>query len=87
MLRSSSTCICPATSRVNARIERMHCSRDMVLSVLSALADAGFEGQVVSEVGVGFQNQYDLAMDVLLVRGWQHARAESSAPLDTTMCS
>jgi sugar phosphate isomerase/epimerase len=48
----------------------LYCAREMVFPVLSLLAEAGFEGLVVSEVSPEFQNRYDLRMDVLLYDHW-----------------
>lgn len=55
----------------------MYCSRDMIMVVLSSLADAGFEGLVVSEVNAQFQNVHDMGMDVLLVDRWRQLRASA----------
>jgi hypothetical protein len=49
----------------------MYCAREMVFPVLSLLADARFEGLVVSEVNPEYQNDLDLRMDVLLFDGWR----------------
>jgi sugar phosphate isomerase/epimerase len=49
----------------------MYCAREMVFPVLSLLAEAGFEGQVVSEVNTEYQNDNDLRMDVLLFDAWR----------------
>jgi hypothetical protein len=53
----------------------MYCSRDMVFGVFSLLADAGYDGLIVSEVAVDFQTPQDLRMDVLLFESWR-ARQE-----------
>jgi sugar phosphate isomerase/epimerase len=53
----------------------MHCSREMVLPVLSLLEEADYEGLVVSEVNPEFQTACDLRMDVLLFDGWRQRRA------------
>jgi hypothetical protein len=55
----------------------MYCSREMVMSALSLLADVRFDGLVVSEVSTEYQNICDLNMDVLLVRRWQQIREPS----------
>ncbi len=49
----------------------MYCSRDMVFMALSQLNEAGFEGLVVSEVELEFQNELELEMDVLLFKRWK----------------
>jgi len=56
----------------------MYCSREMVFAVLSLLAEAKFEGLIVSETSPEFQNAKELQMDVLLFDAWrsQHALAE-----------
>lgn len=54
----------------------MYCSREMVTAVLTMLADAGFDGLVVSEVNREYQNACDLRMDVLLGMRWQQLRSE-----------
>jgi sugar phosphate isomerase/epimerase len=52
----------------------MYCSREMVLPVLSLLADYHFDGLIVSEVNAQFQNVHELRMDVLLFQHWQELR-------------
>jgi sugar phosphate isomerase/epimerase len=49
----------------------MYCSREMVWPVLSLLAEAGFDGLVVSEADAEFQNDQELRMDVLLFDAWR----------------
>jgi sugar phosphate isomerase/epimerase len=49
----------------------MYCARELVFPVLSLLAEAGFEGQIVSEVNPDYQNPNDLRMDVLLFDTWR----------------
>ncbi len=49
----------------------MYCARELVLPVLSLLAEAGFEGQIVSETNPPYQNLNDLSMDVLLFDTWR----------------
>jgi sugar phosphate isomerase/epimerase len=56
----------------------MYCSREMVMSALSLLADVRFDGFVVSEVNTEYQNICDLNMDVLLWRRWQQLREQSN---------
>ena len=43
----------------------------MVLPVLSLLAEAGFDGLVVSEADPEYQNAQELRMDVLLFEAWR----------------
>jgi hypothetical protein len=52
----------------------MYCSRDLVFGVWDLLERFGFEGQVVSEVNLGYQNFHDLRMDVLLFERWKLLR-------------
>ena len=52
----------------------MYCSREMVLPVLSLLADYQFDGLIVSEVNAHFQNIQELRMDTLLFERWQELR-------------
>jgi sugar phosphate isomerase/epimerase len=52
----------------------MYCSRDMVLGVLDLLERVRFEGLIVSEVNMQFQNIHDLTMDVLLFERWKLLR-------------
>ncbi len=56
----------------------MYCAREMVFPVLSLLDEAHFEGLVVSEVEMEFQNLLELRMDVLLFDVWRE-RHESRA--------
>jgi hypothetical protein len=60
----------------------MYCSREMVLPVLSLLADHRFNGLIVSEVNARFQNFHELRMDVLLFERWRqiHYGDEKSQP-------
>jgi sugar phosphate isomerase/epimerase len=53
----------------------MYCSRDFVLPVLSLLDDVGFNGFVVSEIDVPYQNVNDIRMDVLLFDTWRTSRS------------
>jgi len=55
----------------------MYCSREMVLAVLSLLADCQFDGLVVSEVNSEYQNRYDLEMDVLLGKHFEQLRSQA----------
>lgn len=52
----------------------MYCDRDMVFAVFSLLADARFEGFVVSEIETEYQTPNDLRMDVLLYDTWHKQR-------------
>lgn len=59
-----------------------YCSRKMVRQVFTRLANANFQGLIVSETANKYQNPEDLEMDVLLYRNWEKryiARAESTA--------
>jgi sugar phosphate isomerase/epimerase len=49
----------------------MYCSRDMIFRVLSLFAEFRYDGLVVSEVDLEYQNAEDLQMDVLLFRRWR----------------
>jgi hypothetical protein len=53
----------------------MYCSREMVFSVLSLLADHHFAGLVVSEADPEYQNVKELHMDVLLFNTWHEDQA------------
>lgn len=59
----------------------LYCSRDMVFPLLSLLAEAGFDGLVVSEVNPEYQNFNDLRMDVLLFDSWR-GQHDSLSPAD-----
>ncbi|MGF1581211.1 MAG: hypothetical protein ACFCD0_17740 [Gemmataceae bacterium] len=52
----------------------MYCSRDLVLPVMSFLAEKQFQGLVVSEADITYQNNYELRMDVLLFEMWKQSR-------------
>ena len=52
----------------------MYCAREMIFPVLSLLADARFEGLVVSEVDPAYQNLSELHMDVLLFEAWRNQK-------------
>jgi sugar phosphate isomerase/epimerase len=56
----------------------MYCARDLIFPVLSLLADAGFEGLIVSEANPEYQNATELRMDTLLFDAWR-AQAETRA--------
>jgi sugar phosphate isomerase/epimerase len=56
----------------------MYCSREMVFPVLSLLAEAGFEGLVVSEISLDDQNPLNLRMDVLLFDAWREKHEPSA---------
>jgi hypothetical protein len=49
----------------------MYCAREMIFPVLSLLAAAGFDGLIVSEIEMEYQNPEDLRMDVLLFEIWR----------------
>jgi sugar phosphate isomerase/epimerase len=55
----------------------MYCSRDLVFGVLSLLAEVGFDGLIVSEVNLEYQNPNDLRMDVLLFETWRDCQASA----------
>ena len=48
----------------------MYTSRDMVLPVFDILDRHNFDGLIVSEIGLEYQNDQDMRMDVLLFEGW-----------------
>ncbi|MBT6156896.1 MAG: hypothetical protein HOL01_16320 [Planctomycetaceae bacterium] len=52
----------------------MYCNRDMVFSVLSLLAESGFDGFLVSEVSAEYLNRRDLVMDTRLIGSWQEQK-------------
>lgn len=56
----------------------MYTSREFCLGVFDILADHKYDGLVVSEVDMAFQNRFDLQMDVLLYEGWVAARRDGS---------
>jgi hypothetical protein len=49
----------------------LYCAREMVFPVLSLLAEAGFDGLIVSEVNPEYQNPTELRMDMLLFDAWR----------------
>lgn len=60
----------------------MYCAREMIFPVLSLLAEARFEGLVVSEANLEFQNSAELRMDVLLFDAWRERREGMSSGSD-----
>jgi hypothetical protein len=48
-----------------------YCSRKMVMQVFTKLADANFEGLIVSEIANKYQNPEELQMDMLMFRNWE----------------
>jgi sugar phosphate isomerase/epimerase len=60
----------------------MYCARDMIFPVLSLLDRSGFEGFVVSEVNLIYQNLEELSMDVLLVEAWRKASKSGETAQD-----
>jgi hypothetical protein len=54
----------------------MYCSRELVMGVWDVLERFGFEGLIVSEVDVEFQNVHELTMDVLLFERWKVGRRQ-----------
>lgn len=57
----------------------MYCSRDMTFAVWNLLGDIDFQGFVVSEVDVPYQNTPELRMDVLLLEAWKRQRSGTVA--------
>jgi hypothetical protein len=55
----------------------MYCAREMIFPALSLLAEARFEGLVVSEVNLEYQNFEELHMDVLLFDVWREQQKRS----------
>ena len=53
----------------------MYCSREMVLEVMSMLAEYRFDGLMVSESNPEYQNPSELRMDVLLFDRWKQVYA------------
>ena len=62
----------------------MYCSREMMLTVLSLLADHEFDGFVVSEVNAPFQNVRELQMDILLFERWRELHGEDRSTIRAT---
>jgi sugar phosphate isomerase/epimerase len=56
----------------------MYCAREMVLPIFSLLAEARYEGFIVSEVEPEYQNLYELNMDVSLNEIWREKYEHSS---------
>lgn len=52
----------------------MYCNRDFVFAMFDLLSEYGFEGLVVSEIELEFQNPHDLLMDRLLFDRWRTRR-------------
>lgn len=61
----------------------MYCSRDMVLGVFDILYAEDYEGMVVSELNVPFQNEFELKMDRLLFESWQAKQPVPACFTDT----
>jgi hypothetical protein len=57
----------------------MYCAREMIFPVLSLLAEACFEGLVVSEANPEYQNSEELRMDVLLFDAWRRQYDQAPA--------
>jgi hypothetical protein len=57
----------------------MYCAREMVFPILELLAGMGFDGLVVSEADVGYQNPEELGMDVLLFEAWRRQQADPAS--------
>jgi sugar phosphate isomerase/epimerase len=62
----------------------MYCSREMVMSVWSLLAELDYSGFVVSEVNREYQNVCDLSMDRLLFQRWEQIREEADIQLSSS---
>jgi hypothetical protein len=52
----------------------MYCAREMIFPILGLLADAAFQGLIVSEANPEYQNTHELRMDVLLFAAWSAGR-------------
>lgn len=52
----------------------MYCARDMTFAAWNILEAIDFQGFVVSEADVQYQNQHELRMDVLLFEAWKQQR-------------
>jgi hypothetical protein len=48
----------------------MYCAREMIFPVLDLLAEAAFQGLIVSEANPEYQNAHELRQDVLLFGAW-----------------
>lgn len=48
----------------------MYCSREMIYAMLDLFAEHKFDGFIVSEINLEFQNRLEMEMDVLLVERW-----------------
>lgn len=57
----------------------MYCNRDFVFGMFDRLAQFGYDGLIVSEVEVDYQNLNDLRMDVLLYDTWQRQHTQHAA--------
>lgn len=65
----------------------MYCNRDFVFGMFDRLARLGYDGLIVSEVEIEFQNLNDLRMDVILTDTWHRqqsppARRETDSVLN-----
>jgi hypothetical protein len=49
----------------------MYCGRDLVFGTLSLLAEHHFDGLIVSEANMEYQNRVELQMDALLFEAWR----------------
>ena len=58
----------------------MYTSREFCLGIFDILADHNFDGLVVSETDVPFQNPFDMKMDMLLFQRWQQLYQASEVP-------
>lgn len=57
----------------------MYTSREFCMGVFDILAEYKYDGLVVSEVNVPFQNSFELKMDVLLYENWLDQRVGAVA--------
>jgi sugar phosphate isomerase/epimerase len=62
----------------------IYCSPEMVLPVLSLLADYQYDGFVVSEVNARYQNVRELRMDLLLFERWKEMRRDDPSSQHST---
>jgi hypothetical protein len=58
----------------------MYCARAMIFPVLLLLAEFRFEGLIVSEANLEFQNPLELRMDVLLFDAWREQHERPTTP-------
>lgn len=66
----------PGYSPGNIEHRPMYCSRDFVFAMFDLLGEFDFQGLIVSEVEMQFQNPQDLLMDRLLFDRWRHMKQD-----------